>query len=64
MHEGILICDALFVTAAMSTSVIDVFAGIDRVGIEMADAGPIESKQQIYVDFLARLRLQKDFCKT
>lgn len=34
VHGGILICDVLFVTAAISTSVIDVF-----LGIEMADAG-------------------------
>ena len=34
VHGGILICDVLFVTAAISTSVIFVF-----LGIEMADAG-------------------------
>ena len=39
VHGGILICDVLFVTAAISTSVIDVF-----LGIEMADAGTHEIK--------------------
>ena len=34
VHEGILICDVLFVTAAIFTAVVDVF-----LGIEMADAG-------------------------
>ena len=34
MHRGILICDVLFVTAAIFTAVVDVF-----LGIEMADAG-------------------------
>ena len=34
VHGGILIWDVLFVTAAIFTSVIDVF-----LGIEMADAG-------------------------
>ena len=34
VHGGILICDVQFVTAAISTSGIDVFPGI-----EMADAG-------------------------
>ena len=34
VHGGILICDVQFVTAAISTSVIYVF-----LGIEMADAG-------------------------
>ena len=34
VHGGILICDVLFVPPAISTSVIDVF-----LGIEMADAG-------------------------
>ena len=34
VHGAILICDVLFVTAAIFTSVIDVF-----LGIEMADAG-------------------------
>ena len=34
VHGVILICDVLFVTAAIFTSVIDVF-----LGIEMADAG-------------------------
>ena len=34
LHGDILICDVLFVTAAISTSVIDVF-----LAIEMADAG-------------------------
>ena len=34
VHGVVLICDVLFVTAAISTSVIDVF-----LGIEMADAG-------------------------
>ena len=29
VHGGILICDVLFVTAAIFTSVIDVFLGID-----------------------------------
>ena len=33
-HWAILICDVLFLTAAIFTSVIDVF-----LGIEMADAG-------------------------
>ena len=34
VHGVVLICDVLFVTAAISTSVIDV-----SLGIEMADAG-------------------------
>ena len=34
VHGGILICDVVFVTVAIFTSVIDVF-----LGIEMADAG-------------------------
>ena len=34
VHGAILICDVLFVTAAIFTSVIDVF-----LGVEMADAG-------------------------
>lgn len=34
VHGGILICDVLFLTAAIFTSVIDVV-----LGIEMADAG-------------------------
>lgn len=34
VHGGILICDVLFVTAAIFTAVIDMF-----LGIEMADAG-------------------------
>ena len=34
VHRVILICDVLFVTAAIFSSVIDVF-----LGIEMADAG-------------------------
>ena len=34
VHGGILICDVLFVTAAIFTAVVDVF-----LGIEMADAG-------------------------
>ena len=29
MHGGILICDVLFVTAAIFTAVIDVFLGIE-----------------------------------
>ena len=34
VHGGILICDVLFVTAAIFTAVIDTF-----LGIELADAG-------------------------
>ena len=37
MHEGFLICDVMFVTAAISTSVIFVFLGIEmalRIKIE------------------------------
>ena len=54
VHGGILICDVLFVTATISTSVIYVF-----LGIEMADAGTHRIKTKNYVDFVTRLRLQK-----
>ena len=42
VHGAILICDVLFVTAAIFTSVIDVF-----LGIEMADADTHRIKMSI-----------------
>ena len=53
VHGGNLICDVLFVTAAISSYVIDVF-----LGIEMADADTHRIKQQIYVDVLQERLLQ------
>ena len=51
LHGGILICDVLIVTAAISTSVIFVF-----LVLRWRMLVPIESKQKIYVDFVARLQ--------
>ena len=60
VHGGILICDVLFVTAAISSYVIEVILGIEMV---VADTHRI--KQQIYVDVLWQdCVFKKDFCKT
>ena len=56
---GILIWDVLFVTAAIFTSVIDVF-----LGIEMADAGTHRIKIAHLCRFCGKTASSKHVCKT
>ena len=54
VHGGILFCDVLFVTAAISTSVIYVF-----LGIEMADAGTHRIKTENLCRFCGKTTSSK-----
>ena len=59
VHGGILISDMLFLTAAIFTSVIDVF-----LGIEMADAGTHRIKIANLRRFCGKTASSKHVCKT
>ena len=59
VHGGILIWVMLFITAAIFTSVIDVF-----LGIEMADAGTHRIEIANLCRFCGRTASSKDGCKT
>jgi len=54
VHGGILICDLLFVTAAIFTAVVDVF-----LGIEMADAGTHRIKKANFCRFCGKTASSK-----
>ena len=59
VQRRILIRDVLFVTAAIFTSVIDVF-----LGMEMADAGTHRIKKANLCQFCGKIASSKHVCKT